>query len=275
MKLAAGADVLVHSVMYPPAIDRLVARVDNAATLKTSILTHQTSAEDAGRVAQEAGVKTLVLSHFVPPDDPEVTEAMWREAASRHFRGTVIVGQRSPGDLKGVSPRNHGIGLRPAKLSLEVAAKKIGHLLELVVTLSRVGEEGVVPASFAVSGLDRLLVRSQGHLEFTRKANAGVLSEAVCSAMHDQDRHAEFRGALPGSEGVPRRVKNGRLHVAMRQEVLQRSAGAARVPDERQADRRERPEARASPAPGRRRTARLPDTRRTPRVEAPDRESVA
>lgn len=93
VKLAAGADVLVHSVMYPPAIDRLVARVPNAAALKASILAHQTSAEDAGRAAQEAGVKTLVLSHFVPPDDPEVTEAMWREAASRRFKGTVIVGK--------------------------------------------------------------------------------------------------------------------------------------------------------------------------------------
>jgi ribonuclease BN (tRNA processing enzyme) len=93
VKLAAGADVLVHSVMYPPAIDRLVARVPNAGALKASILAHQTSAEDAGRLAQQAGVKTLVLSHFVPPDDPEVTEAMWHQAASRHFRGTVIVGR--------------------------------------------------------------------------------------------------------------------------------------------------------------------------------------
>ena len=93
VKLASGADVLVHSVMYPPAIDRLVARVPNAAALKASILAHQTSAEDAGRIAQEAGVKTLVLSHFVPPDDPELTEAVWLEAARRHFTGTVIVGR--------------------------------------------------------------------------------------------------------------------------------------------------------------------------------------
>jgi ribonuclease BN (tRNA processing enzyme) len=91
--LAAGADVLVHSVMYPPAIDGLVARVPNAAALKASILAHQTSAEDAGRVAQDAGVKTLVLSHFVPPDDAAVTDAMWLEAARRHFRGPVIVGK--------------------------------------------------------------------------------------------------------------------------------------------------------------------------------------
>jgi ribonuclease BN (tRNA processing enzyme) len=93
VKLAAGAEMLVHSVMYPPAVDRLVARVPNAAALEASILAHQTSAEDAGRIAQSAGVKTLVLSHFVPPDDPEVTDQMWFEAARRHFRGTVIVGR--------------------------------------------------------------------------------------------------------------------------------------------------------------------------------------
>jgi ribonuclease BN (tRNA processing enzyme) len=93
VKLASGADVLVHSVMYPAAIDRLVAKVPNAAALKQSILAHQTSAEDAGRIAQQAGVKTLVLSHFVPPDDPEVTEAMWLAAAQQHFRGTVVVGR--------------------------------------------------------------------------------------------------------------------------------------------------------------------------------------
>ena len=91
--LARGADVLVHSVMYPPAIDRLAARVSNAAALKASILAYQTSAEDAGRVAQAASVKTLVLSHLVPADDPQVTDQSWREAAQLHFRGTVIVGR--------------------------------------------------------------------------------------------------------------------------------------------------------------------------------------
>ena len=93
VKLAAGADVLVHSVLYVPAVDRLVARVRNATTLKASIIAHQTSAEDAGRVAQKAGVKTLVLSHLVPPDDPEVTDQMWIDAARTHFRGSVILGK--------------------------------------------------------------------------------------------------------------------------------------------------------------------------------------
>ena len=93
VKLARSADVLVHSVMYPPAIDRLVGRVPNAAALKESILAHQTSAEDAGRIAQAAGVKTLVLSHLVPADDPQVTDEMWIEAAQSRFRGKVILGR--------------------------------------------------------------------------------------------------------------------------------------------------------------------------------------
>src|SRR5512138_1022744 len=93
IKLAKGADVLVHSVLFVPAVDRLVARVPNASALKASIIAHQTSAEDAGRVARDAGVKILVLSHLVPADDPRVTERMWIDAARTHFSGTVIVGR--------------------------------------------------------------------------------------------------------------------------------------------------------------------------------------
>ena len=55
VELAQGADVLVHSALYVPAVDRMVARVANAATLKQSIIAHQTSAEDAGRVAAGRG----------------------------------------------------------------------------------------------------------------------------------------------------------------------------------------------------------------------------
>ena len=92
--LAQGADVLVHDALYDAsAVDRLVSGVPNATTLKRSIMSHHTTAEDAGRVAQRAGVKTLVLSHFVPPDDPAITDQMWIDAARTHFRGTVVVGK--------------------------------------------------------------------------------------------------------------------------------------------------------------------------------------
>ena len=93
IELARGADILVHDALYPPAIDRLVAGVPNAPDLKRSILSHHTTAEDAGRVAHAAGIKTLVLSHLIPPEDPEVTDQMWIDAASANFHGRVVVGK--------------------------------------------------------------------------------------------------------------------------------------------------------------------------------------
>jgi ribonuclease BN (tRNA processing enzyme) len=83
VRLARGADVLVHEVVYLPAIDRL----------KESIISHHTSVEDAGRVAEQAGVKTLVLSHFVPPDDAAVTDQMWIDAAGSTYKGRIVVGK--------------------------------------------------------------------------------------------------------------------------------------------------------------------------------------
>lgn len=93
IKLAQGADVLVHDALYVPGIDRLVAGVPNATSLKQSIMSHHTTAEDAGRVAQAASVKMLVLSHLVPAEDSAVTDQMWIDAARVHFRGPVIVGK--------------------------------------------------------------------------------------------------------------------------------------------------------------------------------------
>jgi ribonuclease BN (tRNA processing enzyme) len=91
VRLAQGADLLVHEALWVPAVDRLVARVPNASTLKKHIIDSHTSAEDAGRVAAAAGVKTLVLSHLVPADDPAVTEQMWIDAARAYFKGEILV----------------------------------------------------------------------------------------------------------------------------------------------------------------------------------------
>jgi len=93
IELARGADVLVHEALYPAGVDRLVAGVPNASSLKQSILAHHTTAEDAGRVAKAAGVKTLVLSHLVPADDAAISDQMWIDAARTHFDGKIIVGK--------------------------------------------------------------------------------------------------------------------------------------------------------------------------------------
>lgn len=91
--LAKGADVLVHEVLYVPGVDAMVKRVPNAATLREHLLASHTTPEDVGRVAAAAGVKTVVLTHFVPGDDPSITDAMWAEGVRRHFGGEVIVGR--------------------------------------------------------------------------------------------------------------------------------------------------------------------------------------
>jgi ribonuclease BN (tRNA processing enzyme) len=93
IRLAQGADILVHEALYPLAVDRLVAPLANAAALKKSILSHHTPVEDVGRVAQAAGVKTLVLSHFVPAEDVNPTDQMWIDAARSTYRGQIIVGR--------------------------------------------------------------------------------------------------------------------------------------------------------------------------------------
>jgi len=91
VRLAQGAEVLVHETLWVPAVDRLVARVPNAATLKEHLIASHTAVEDVGRVAAAAGVRTLVLSHLVPADDPSITDEMWIGAARAHFAGDVLV----------------------------------------------------------------------------------------------------------------------------------------------------------------------------------------
>jgi ribonuclease BN (tRNA processing enzyme) len=88
--LARGADVLVHEVMFPDAYAADAA--GSARSIARHILESHTPVEDAGRVAQEAGVRTLVLSHFVPDSNPEA-ERSWLPLARRHFKGEVIVGR--------------------------------------------------------------------------------------------------------------------------------------------------------------------------------------
>ncbi len=91
VSLAKGADVLVHEAMYMPGVDRLVARIPYATTLRKHLIDSHTTVEDAGRVAAAAGVKTLVLSHLVPADDPTITDQMWIDAARPHFGGEIIL----------------------------------------------------------------------------------------------------------------------------------------------------------------------------------------
>ena len=92
-EFAKGADVLVHEVMYLPGIEALLKRLPNAKRLREHLLAAHTLPEDVGKIAAQAGVKTLVLSHFVPGDDASITDEQWAEGARKYFKGRIVVGK--------------------------------------------------------------------------------------------------------------------------------------------------------------------------------------
>ena len=91
--LARDANVLVHEAFLSDYLDPMIGSLPNATALKASILSHHTSAEQAGQVAQRANVQTLVLSHLIPAEDPLVPDELWIAAARKHYTGKIIVGR--------------------------------------------------------------------------------------------------------------------------------------------------------------------------------------
>ncbi|UTD26972.1 MBL fold metallo-hydrolase [Bradyrhizobium sp. WD16] len=90
-EFAKGADVLVHEVMFEPAVDRLVLKTRNGASLKKHLMDSHTTTDNVGRIAAAAGVKVLALNHFVPGDDPQVTDEDWTAGVKKHFSGRIVV----------------------------------------------------------------------------------------------------------------------------------------------------------------------------------------
>jgi ribonuclease BN (tRNA processing enzyme) len=85
--LAKGADVLVHEALWAPA-----APGAPGSPLRKHIMDSHTTVEDAGRIAARAGVKTLVLSHFVPTDNMPPDDDLVA-AARTTFAGKIVVGR--------------------------------------------------------------------------------------------------------------------------------------------------------------------------------------
>lgn len=83
-RICAGADVYVQTVLRAD----LVRGVPSPRL--QDVLDYHSTCEDAGRTAAAAGVKTLVLTHPVPPPAPG-TEAQWVDAAAAHFSGEIVL----------------------------------------------------------------------------------------------------------------------------------------------------------------------------------------
>ncbi|UDL91276.1 MBL fold metallo-hydrolase [Mesorhizobium sp. PAMC28654] len=88
---AEGADILVHEAMLEEGIERLVAKTGNGARLKEHLLASHSFAEEAGRIASDAGIGRLVLNHLIPADDAEIGEADWAAAVRKTWAGDLTI----------------------------------------------------------------------------------------------------------------------------------------------------------------------------------------
>ncbi len=95
-QMAKRADVLVHEAMYMKGLeDYLHAQIAKGRPVKfDDFMAHMKAdhspVEDVGRIAAEAGVKTLVLSHLTPAID-SISDEEWRAPAAKSFKGEIIV----------------------------------------------------------------------------------------------------------------------------------------------------------------------------------------
>lgn len=84
--LCADADIYVQTVIRPDLVQNLPNRRIQ------DILDYHSSVEQAAQTATRAGVKTLVLTHYVPPMLPG-TEDEWRAQAAAHFSGSIVLAE--------------------------------------------------------------------------------------------------------------------------------------------------------------------------------------
>ena len=98
--LAKGADVLVCEAMdvaaMRKAFDGMVSRgmyADNPEGVWRHIVATHTPLDVAGRMAAEAGVRTLVLTHVIPGALDPLPDETYLAPARKTFRGEVILGR--------------------------------------------------------------------------------------------------------------------------------------------------------------------------------------
>jgi ribonuclease BN (tRNA processing enzyme) len=87
--LAQGADVLVHQVAD---LDYLERHGVTGPALERMAALH-TDVSQVGGVAERAGVKELILNHYLPADPKAIALAEWEERAGRGFSGTTTAGR--------------------------------------------------------------------------------------------------------------------------------------------------------------------------------------
>ena len=95
IKLAQGADLLVHEVMNWDLISKEQAALGHTVQndpLLAHLRNSHTTTEEVGRVAQAAGVPQLVLTHLIPSNPLDTPDLLWKAKCSVGYSGNVLVG---------------------------------------------------------------------------------------------------------------------------------------------------------------------------------------
>ncbi len=94
VRLATGADILVHEVFTDSPADVFPDDDDDweARRRQHHLLSSHTPLSRVGSLAADAGVRRLVLTHFIPGDD-DIPDERWVKGASTDFDGEVVVGR--------------------------------------------------------------------------------------------------------------------------------------------------------------------------------------
>ncbi len=97
-RLAQGADVLICSVNELDATMKELATTTKLpppaqAAMRAHMEHQHITPEQIGLMAQKAGVKTVVLTHFAPGRDGETDASLYTRGVRKHFSGAVIAGR--------------------------------------------------------------------------------------------------------------------------------------------------------------------------------------
>lgn len=84
---------LRHEVLAEGTAEMTAQAIDPGnPQLAEHIANAHSYAPDVGRVTAAAGVKNLVLSHFIPPGNPQYDRPeLWKAAVAKTFSGNVIM----------------------------------------------------------------------------------------------------------------------------------------------------------------------------------------
>jgi ribonuclease Z len=89
-EMCNGADIYVQTVIRDDLVLQFAPLIPTGERF-TDILDYHSTVQQAAQSAARAGVKTLLLTHFVPAIQPG-QEAEWHALAAEHFGGEIVIG---------------------------------------------------------------------------------------------------------------------------------------------------------------------------------------